>query len=399
MKSIYRRYKVNTTNINNQLNTYGRKKLLLIDCSNLIIAGLHSNVMKKFSISRNTLSGETLEYRTGGIYNLLNILRRRGYNLNDTIYAFVFDRPSQKKKKYRERFGINTQPLTDKDKRNRTEFLISSQILEQYLEKAGFNTIYSDEDGGYEADDLIFSLVNKYYGAFEEIHIASSDRDLSVCLDPYNKVKLLGINGMLELMCENFYSAYGKTIHIPYGTTYLYQTLVGKSNEGRTNQYNQALFDRFIQTLRDNQVPLSALQDPKYTEMAIREFFKDDKDELQKYLEIFELIKVRNKEDVHLHNQDINMEVFKELCSLFRLKTIASKFGIILDNQPNKQEYKYVMKLIEKVNNHDVNININELYGDNEERNKTTNLKPSSLPGTDIKTPNHGKINSHGSVI
>ena len=103
--------------------------------------------------------------------------------------AFCFDSRTSKRQKmyplYKEKRRIREQEATEEERKNKQVFYDQVQLLRrEYLPNIGFKNIFVQ--GGYEADDIIASLVkNTILQSGDRAVIISSDSDLLQLLEPW----------------------------------------------------------------------------------------------------------------------------------------------------------------------------------------------------------------------
>lgn len=101
---------------------------------------------------------------TGGIAQLLNTVKSRG---NDGICLFVADRNPTIKK--------GMLPEYKSNREHKESVLKQKELAEYILSDIGYDVLYEE---GYEADDIIYSLVKEHKNYFDQIYIYTSDSDL-----------------------------------------------------------------------------------------------------------------------------------------------------------------------------------------------------------------------------
>lgn len=159
------------------------------------------------------------------ISEIINTAKKMG---PDTAVVVCFDSKSMKKdnEEFGEYKAKRKKTLTDRDYQ-----LI--KYTEGLLDCAGVETLKFE---GYEADDIIFSVVCQYLNKYSEIKIMTADNDmLQLVCDkvsinlykagnkiPYTNVSMGNVTGMLS----NMYNA-----EIPYGAYPLYKATVGDSSD------------------------------------------------------------------------------------------------------------------------------------------------------------------------
>lgn len=195
--------------------------LHIMDTSNYIYAGSFS---KKF-ISRGVreTNGEYCanEAPIGGVLFLLRQVR--ALTDNDTIVMPVFDRtPDYKRGMYEAAFG---NPYGYKGKRPAKSVDISFQkeYAEQILRELGYPVQAAD---GYEADDVIYSVVKYFRDDFDHIYIHTRDSDLTFLVDDKVSIATVGNVGKTINMM-NYTSVAHKSGWCAYNTVHMRKLFEG----------------------------------------------------------------------------------------------------------------------------------------------------------------------------
>lgn len=139
--------------------------LHVIDMSPCVYAGMYN----KYSFIQgnvvNTVNGHTEQnIPTGGASMLFNIL---GQYMADKHIMFIADRnPSVKKEIYPDYKACRTHP---------DDVQIGKEVAEYILQDCGF-TVHARD--GYEADDIIYTIVMKNKKKFDHVYVHTADSDL-----------------------------------------------------------------------------------------------------------------------------------------------------------------------------------------------------------------------------
>ena len=143
---------------------------------------------------------------------LFNIL---GQYMGEGPIAFVADRnPTIKKELLPEYKGTRSHPY---------EVMISKDIAEYILHDCGF-TIYAED--GYEADDLIYSIVKKNIRRYDKIYVHTADSDLYYLVS--GRVEILPAHSRAKhVTMENYSTACKAGTYTPYNAVLFEKFLAG----------------------------------------------------------------------------------------------------------------------------------------------------------------------------
>lgn len=187
--------------------------LHVVDMSGSIYAGSFNR--------RSFIPGEVVNtadgYRerqipTGGTSMLFNIL---GQYMGTGTIAFAADRnPTIKKEIYPEYKGNRKHP---------TNVSIEKEVAEFILQDCGF-TIYAQE--GYEADDIIYSIVKANQARYDHIYVHTGDSDLYLLVN--DKVSILPNSSKAKTVTmENYESVVSSKGAMPYNAVVFNKILRG----------------------------------------------------------------------------------------------------------------------------------------------------------------------------
>lgn len=203
---------------------------------------------------------------------------------NDVVVTICFDMPSirneeLKKEDSSANIGCGyksnrTKKLTDKDFKD-------IQEVEKILKLAGYNTFRIE---GYEADDLITSLVDKYKNDFDYTIIYTPDKDLmvNICdnVGVYRYKWTTGYCGVNDKNYESYLEEEFKT-KIPYNSLGLYLSTVGDKSDTikGINKFGNAAWVKLVDWLNSNGIDWSKCGDFNELEKVLvktSEYLKQD---------------------------------------------------------------------------------------------------------------------------
>lgn len=164
-------------------------ELHILDCSNYIYAGSFSKKFIARGVRESNNEYQANEAPIGGVRFLLrqiSSLMRPGVDIMP-----VFDRvPEIKREMYANTFGNEGYKANRPAKK--IDITGQQAYAEQILRDVGFPVQAVD---GYEADDVIYSLVRYYKNDYEKIYIHTKDSDLFFLVDTNVSIAKVGDQG------------------------------------------------------------------------------------------------------------------------------------------------------------------------------------------------------------
>lgn len=245
--------------------------LHVVDMSPCIYAGSYNKRSFIQGDVINTVNGyRERNIPTGGTSMLFNII---GQYLSTGPIAFVADRnPTIKKEKHPEYKASRTHP---------TDVSISKEVAEYILSDCGFD-IYAKD--GYEADDIIYSIVRKNRSKYDHIFVHTADSDLYFLVS--EKVSILPTSTKAKLVTlENYTYVCRKGSITPYNTVMFEKFLHGDSSKGvhaLSKQDREELTSVFYR-----KELLEFLGSPEDMRMIMRKRFPQHADRLSLFYPIF----------------------------------------------------------------------------------------------------------------
>lgn len=208
----------------------------------------------------NTPNGwKQLTIPTGGISFLFNKIFE--FSKGNTM-VFACDRPATNRKNIDSAYKANRGEKPDVDSQK--------IIVERILEDCGFQVLYED---GYEADDIIYSIVQKYKHdpSIDHIYVHTDDSDLYINVD--DKVSILQCSSRgKNITRANYETTVSKKEVIPYNSLTFRKMLEGDTADGvkgLPKDMRSVIYNFFMNqpALRDN------LHVPGIVEAAIKARF------------------------------------------------------------------------------------------------------------------------------
>ena len=206
-----------------------KKVLHVVDMSPCIYAGSFNRHSFIQGVIVNTGNGyRERNIPTGGASMLFNIL---GQYMGTGPIAFVADRnPTIKKDKYPDYKGSRTHP---------NNVSVGKDVAEYILKDCGF-TIYAED--GYEADDVIFTIVRQNRMKYDHIYVHTADSDLYILVR--DNVSILPTSSQAKTVTMDNYSYTCK--------------------KGKETPYNSVVFQKFLAGDPSKDLPPLPKEDRQY---------------------------------------------------------------------------------------------------------------------------------------
>lgn len=178
-------------------------RLCVIDVSAVVHTGVFSPRYAQMS---------AFGYPTAGINFFMQQLMVPLYEIDDVILCF--DSPNFRRKK----------DPTYKSGRSHSAIALSNiEVLYEYLSQCGIGCYKVD---GYEADDIIEWVVEKYWREYSDVIIVGNDKDLAHSMR-HNTMFRSCRSDMNMLQRTSFPNAVIKDVYLPFNMTSIYKSLCG----------------------------------------------------------------------------------------------------------------------------------------------------------------------------
>lgn len=199
-------------------------ELHILDCSNYIYAGAFSNKAIARGVREDNGEYRANDAPIGGVRFLLrqiSALMRPGVDIMP-----VFDRvPEIKREMYRTAFGYDGYKANRPPKK--IDITEQQRYAELVLRDLGFPVQSVD---GYEADDVIYSLVKYYKDDYEHIYIHTKDSDLFFLVDANTSIATVGEKGK-EIDIYSYPTLVKNDEHTLYNTVHLRKLCRGDTSD------------------------------------------------------------------------------------------------------------------------------------------------------------------------
>ncbi|MBQ2885925.1 MAG: hypothetical protein IJE43_19540 [Alphaproteobacteria bacterium] len=251
--------------------------LVLVDTSNYIYAG-----SKNLWVNRGFIKDSFVEASApcGGMAYVLNPLFE--HNLDKDVVVYCIDSPPMYKRMIHEKYfqggykGNRKAPEKD--------IILQKKYIPEMLEFIGANVIKAE---GYEADDIIASLIHYYKDDFEKIYIHTKDSDLYYLVDEKVEVLPLTKQGNLQnnrygsknysngkhIKLDNWRESVRKGILCPWNILTLLKILDGESGDN-VPAVSNTMGHKIISNISRDEYPSCA--DNEYLRKRILEITNND---------------------------------------------------------------------------------------------------------------------------
>lgn len=198
------------------------------------------------------VNGKTENRDVSQIYYSLReieqVRRKTESSTNEVTISVCFDMPSSRKDEDTE--GAEKYKSNRGNKLSQWDFE-NIGIVQSILTTAGYNCYKSY---GYEADDLIHALVDKYSGEFDETIIYTPDADLLVNVKPSVSVmRYKSTKGYTHVDMNNFEEYLSKEMKctVPYNSIVLFKCTVGDKSDciDGIKGFGPAAFNKLVNAL------------------------------------------------------------------------------------------------------------------------------------------------------
>lgn len=155
---------------------------------------------------------------TGGVSFLFNMVYNY-YKDESNVLVFAFDRDPLFRKRIEPKYKSN------RIYNSATE--IQKFIAEHVLFDCGFNVCFAER---YEADDIIYTICQKYKDDFDVIYIHTNDSDVYVNVD--SKTTIYPVRKTDKLITfDNYETAVSPGRMVPYNTCNFYKMIYGDTSD------------------------------------------------------------------------------------------------------------------------------------------------------------------------
>lgn len=236
--------------------------LRILDCSQYIYAGSYKNAVISRGIRE--VDGEFSENAApiGGVRFLVT---QAASLVNDnTVVMPVFEsKPTVKRQMYFDVFGEEYGYKRGR-KSHGDDIPLQRDYARRILEQCGFPVQFAD---GYEADDLIYTLVETYKNDFEHVYVHNNDSDLYFVVDDNVSIAKIGNNVGKVINRGNYCDMVDKKGWVCYNVHHMKKLCAGDTSDNIPG-IGMDWEDRF-----DSVIPASEL--PKLGDLSLcREYIK-----------------------------------------------------------------------------------------------------------------------------
>lgn len=147
----------------------------------------------------------------------------------DNVVIPVFDSPPKLKEEMYDRLygGIRKYKGTRPESSTRSTVHVSRDYAYRILDDLGYPVQKAE---GYEADDLIYSLVEMYKDDFEHVYVHTRDSDMSFLVSDNVSISTVGNIGK-NIDLRNYNTIVDSNNYTPYNTIHIRKTLLGDTSD------------------------------------------------------------------------------------------------------------------------------------------------------------------------
>lgn len=233
--------------------------------------GLKAGRMKKLSCE---VDGEKID--TSEMYYVMSYIEasRKAFenSCEELTVSICFDSKNNKRKED-ENYKANRDNKAEENKLSESDFEKIDRIRE-LCRSIGYN-IYKKE--GYEADDLVASLVKKYKDDYDYTVIYTTDKDLliNICDNVGAMRYKTSLKSHMAINKEKYSDVLSKEFKctLPYNSIGLYLSLVGDNSDNikGVKGFGPKAFDKFVNLLSAQGKTFDGLGDYDKVEETIKE--------------------------------------------------------------------------------------------------------------------------------
>lgn len=202
--------------------------LHILDASNYCYAGgINEKAVVVRGVRENNGAYEENGAPIGGVRFLLSQVFK--LDKADNVVMPVFDSPPKFKEEMFDQLygGARKYKGTRPESSARSTAHISREYAYKVLEDLGYPVQKAD---GYEADDLLYSLVEYYKNDFEHVYVHTRDSDMSFLVSDNVSISTVGDMGK-NIDLQNYTIAVDKDNYTPYNTIHIRKTLLGDRSD------------------------------------------------------------------------------------------------------------------------------------------------------------------------
>jgi hypothetical protein len=302
--------------------------LSLFDTSALVYAGNYND-----NYANQLASKRFNNVPVGGLKYAINFIFSS--KIVNSIPIAVLDSKTDKKETYSDYKG---------NREFNNSVFTQLQILEYLLPKLG---VYTSKADGYEADDLIYSLVYANKNSSENIYVYADDSDLAGCILGESIIKIGTSSKTSIVTAKNYASTVRRNKLIEYNTVLPYYLFKGKeSNNVKSLPHGTKLYDEFIAWFHNSGIPKSQGSErstmAKYLQYCL----------INKVMERDFVVMIMKRMDVvypQIHKnpastlkEDFNPDVASEYLSILGLKEVARILGVTYKDPDSIENSKFL---------------------------------------------------------
>ena len=278
--------------------------LRLFDVSQYLHAGERQSNM--ITLGAKLVQGvyRSIQVPSGGLSVLLNTIQE--FKNDDTVLVYCLDSPPTYKRELHASAFPNGGGYKGQRGSKTAEFKIQESMVEEMLRQIGVNVIRVE---GYEADDIISSLVSYYKDDFDKVYVHSRDSDSFYLVG--GNVEVVPVNGRgLHVTQSNYElivpSKKGAEYMVPYNTITIGKLVYGESGDN-IPYIEKSIADKFTSSLNKKMFPAFG------NNKLLRQLLKDSCNNDPRTMAICDLVMpvILPYEDVELYEEEFNKDMYQ----------------------------------------------------------------------------------------
>ena len=218
-------------------------KLHLFDMSNFIYTGIAMKDCIQRGVREVDGFWEANSLPIGPLVYFFNFIKGVDYTKN--VVVPIFDRvPEKKRQLYTDVLGTEQSYKGTRVKKN-NHVTLYSKMLEWALNECGFSCQHAD---GYEADDIIHTIVNRKKSEYEKVYIYTLDSDLSYLVSDNVEIKKPNSLGK-NIDIDNYAYTVRKDRVTYYNTIHIHKLIEGDKSDnipGIGQQWNRLIAEQVL---------------------------------------------------------------------------------------------------------------------------------------------------------
>lgn len=272
------------------------------------------------------------EISVGGLAYLIEEIKR--YDKPDTDMVFCIDRTPVKKRQIMDTVFPAFGGYKGQRVQKSPEIAFQRDVVQEFLESMNANVISRN---GYEADDIIASIVKYYKDSYDKVYIHSRDSDLYYLVDSKVECVQVGRTGK-HVTLDNWEKAVCTGKIVKYNTLTLSKMLHGEKGDNVPAAPTNIMLEIMNKWPADK---YAACGDNELLEQVIRAVSKND----EKTIAVMQLIMplILPEDEIYIHGEELDRDLLN-----FYLYTILDKPGTVYSFASKEKGLKVLQGFVDR---------------------------------------------------